>query len=144
MRAYYQPESSEFWLHCLVDQQYGSGYPQFVGTPYQRGAGIGSFFRGLFRAVAPMIKSVGKSVGREALRAGANVLADATQGRNIGDSLKEHGRMAVSNSLREAGDIVQRGGKRKQVGRGIGSRKGLKRSRVARRKRDIYDGSPIA
>ena len=142
MRTYYQPESTDFWLHCLVDQQYGSGYPQFVGTAYQRGAGIGSFFRGLFRAVAPVFKSVGKTVGREALRAGANILADSTQGRNFKESLQEHGKAALSTTLREAGDIVQRG----QTGRGVGTRKRLKRAGTANRKRrrDIYDGSAIA
>ena len=133
MRTYYKPESSDFWLHYLVDQQYGGGVPTFVGTQYQRGAGIGSFFRGLFRAVAPVLKSVGKTVGKEALRAGANILADTTEGRDIKDSLKEHGKMALSNSLRQAGDIVQRG-------HGVGTRKGLKRSHYARkRKRDVYD-----
>ena len=71
MRTYYQPESSEFWIHFLADQQYGAGYPLFIGSQYQRGAGIGSFFRGIFRAVAPVLKSVGKTVGKEALRAGA-------------------------------------------------------------------------
>ena len=143
MRTYYHPESTDFWLHLLVDQQYGSGYPHFVGTPYQRGGGIGSFFRGLFRAVAPIMKSVGKTVGKEALRAGANILADTAQGRNVGESLKEHGRTALGSALREAGNIVQKGG---QVGRGIGTRKRLKRTHITKkkRKRDIYDGSPIA
>ena len=138
MRTYYQPESSEFWLHCLIDQQYGYGYPNFVGTPYQRGGGIGSFFRGLFRAVAPVMKSVGKTVGKEALRAGANILADSAQGRDIRESLKEHGKAALSSTLREAGDIVQRG-------KGLGTRKGLKRIAAKKRKLDIYDhGGAIA
>ena len=144
MRSYYEPESVEFWLNALVEQQYGDGYPSFVGMPYQRGMGIGSFFRGLFRAVAPIVRSVGKTAGREALRAGAGILTDTLQGRDIKDSLNEHGRKAIGNTLKETGDIIQR---RPQVGRGLGTRKGLKRT--AHRKRrtnlkrirgDIYDG----
>lgn len=134
MRAYYQPESTEFWLSCLLEQQYGNGYPSFVGMPYQRGMGIGSFFRGLFRAVAPIVRSVGKSAGREALRAGAGILTDTVQGRDVRESLKEHGIKALSNTLKESGDIIQ-------SGRGLGTRKGLKRTRHRkRRKVDIYDG----
>jgi hypothetical protein len=144
MRTYYQPESSEFWMHYLVDQQFGGGHPTFVGLPYQRGAGIGSFFRGLFRAVAPIVKSVGKTVGKEALRAGANILADSSEGRNVKESFRDHGKMALSNTLRQAGDIVQRG--HGQIGMGVGTRKGLKRTNAfsRKRKRDIYDGRSIA
>lgn len=156
MRTYYQPETTDFWLDLLVDQQYGSGYPHFTGTQYQRGAGIGSFFRGLFRAVAPIAKSVGRTVGRQALKAGANILADTAQGRNIRESLKEHGKAAIGTALRETGALIdgQHGHgfkerqliKVKQIGKGIGSRKGLKRDQIAnrKRKRDIYDGGSIA
>ena len=139
MKSYYQPETSEFWLHCLLDQQYGNGYPSFVGLPYQRGTGIGSFFRGLFRAVAPVLRSVGKTAGREALRAGVNILSDTVDGRGVKESFNEHGKRALSNTLRESGEIVQRG-------KGLGTRKGLKRIKnFKRRKLDIYDhGRPTA
>ena len=139
MRSYYEPETVEFWISTLVEQQYGNGYPSFVGMPYQRGMGIGSFFRGLFRAVAPIVRSVGKTAGREALRAGAGILTDTLQGRDIKDSVNEHGRKALGNTLKETGDIIQR----PQSGRGLGTRKGLKRvNHRKRRKIDIYDGRP--
>jgi len=34
----------------------------------QRGNGIGSFFRGLFRCVKPLLNSGAKAVGKEALK----------------------------------------------------------------------------
>jgi len=42
----------------------------------QRGHGIGSFFRGLFRFVKPLLYSGAKAVGKEALKTGSNILTD--------------------------------------------------------------------
>src|SRR5215472_12861192 len=40
----------------------------------QRGNGIGSFFRGLYRFAKPLLYSGAKAVGKEALRTGSNIL----------------------------------------------------------------------
>jgi len=42
----------------------------------QRGNGIGSFFRGLFRFVKPLLYSGAKAVGKEALKTGSNIMTD--------------------------------------------------------------------
>jgi hypothetical protein len=42
----------------------------------QRGNGLGSFFRGLFRFVKPLLYSGARAVGREALSTGSNILTD--------------------------------------------------------------------
>lgn len=42
----------------------------------QRGNGIGSFFRGLFRFVKPLLFSGAKAVGKEALKTGSNIITD--------------------------------------------------------------------
>ena len=42
----------------------------------QRGNGIGSFFRGLFRFVKPLLYSGAKAVGKEALKTGSNIITD--------------------------------------------------------------------
>jgi hypothetical protein len=42
----------------------------------QRGNGLGSFFRGLFRFVKPLLYSGAKAVGREVLSTGSNILTD--------------------------------------------------------------------
>jgi len=46
--------------------------PPFV----QRGHGIGSFLRGLWRTVRPVLWSNAKSLGREALRTGGKIMTD--------------------------------------------------------------------
>jgi len=38
------------------------------------GNGIGSFFRGLFRFVKPLLYSGSKAVGKEALKTGSNII----------------------------------------------------------------------
>ena len=40
------------------------------------GKAIGSFFRGLFRFVKPLLYSGAKAVGEEAFKAGSNILTD--------------------------------------------------------------------
>jgi len=42
----------------------------------QRGNGIGSFFRGLYRFVKPLLYSGAKAVGKEALKTGSNIITD--------------------------------------------------------------------
>ena len=42
----------------------------------QRGNGIGSFVRGLFRFVEPLLYSGTKAVGKEALKTSSNIITD--------------------------------------------------------------------
>ena len=42
----------------------------------QKGNVIGSFFTGLFRFVKPLLYSVAKAVGKEALKTGSNIITD--------------------------------------------------------------------
>jgi len=99
------------WLSYYGNQalQTGYGIEGFHGTPYQRGAGLGSFFKSLFRMAVPVIKSVGRQVGKHALTAGANVMADLVEGRPVIDSVKKHSRSETSKILHEVGDRLQEG-----------------------------------
>ena len=42
----------------------------------QRGKGIGSLFRGLFRFVNPLLYSVTRAVGKDVLKTGSNIITD--------------------------------------------------------------------
>ena len=55
----------------------------FQGARYQRGSGLGSVLGGLVRSAVPMIKPVLKTMGREALKGGVNVLNDVLRGDNL-------------------------------------------------------------
>ena len=48
----------------------------FIGSPYQRGHGIGSFLGGLFRKILPFLNKGARAVEKEALRAGINMIED--------------------------------------------------------------------
>ncbi len=49
----------------------------FKGYRYQRGGfTLGSLFSGLFKSIAPMLKSAGKMVAKQALRTGLDVAGD--------------------------------------------------------------------
>lgn len=73
-----------------------------AGSTYQRGhGGIGSFLAGVFRRVLPLFSRGAKTVGKEALRAGMNVMSDvATQNTPIKEALR--------NRLKESGHNLKR------------------------------------
>jgi len=62
--------------------QIGGGGGGGIGPVYrasfrlQRCNGLGSFFRGLFRFVKPLLYSGVKAVGKEALKTGSNLITD--------------------------------------------------------------------
>ena len=86
----------------------------YAGTSYQKGYGIGSWLGGLFRMVLPILTSGAATVGREAARAGAHVLADVASGQNFKESARAHAGQAAENLgvmlKRKAADTMQGSG----------------------------------
>ena len=155
MRVVYIPSNEKVWAQYYGTQALQSG-AGFVGIPYQRGSGLGSLFRGIFRTILPIAKSVGKTVGKAALTTGAQIASDVVAGKNIKESAEERGREAASHLLDKAVGKLTRQPRRKQTrrvgkkqqqrGRGLGVRgkrktttagpskksiKGKKRTKVA-------------
>lgn len=73
----------------------------YVGSPYQRGHGIGAFLGGLFRRILPFFGSAARTVGKEALHAGLNVMGDVV-------SNKVPFKVALENRLSESGLKLKR------------------------------------
>lgn len=125
MHSKFNPEDYNVWLQYYAAQaaQTGHGMEGFKGVPYQRGAGLGSFFRSLFRMAVPILKSTGRNLGKHALTAGANILSDVAQGRPLYDSTREHARSETSRFLKDTADSMQTGeglGKRpKSINKGV-------------------------
>jgi hypothetical protein len=111
MHVPFNTQDYDLWLSYYGSQalQTGFGIEGYRGIPYQRGAGLGSFFRSLFRMAIPVIKSVGRNVGKHALAAGANVMSDLVQGRPVIDTVRKHSKAETAKLLREAGEILQEG-----------------------------------
>ena len=106
MRAIYVAPSDKEWALYYLRNQQGEG---FSGLPYQRGGGLGSIFRGIFRALLPIAKSAGKTVGRQALRTGAEIASDVLSGSNLKDSVKRRSRTAAATLATKAAKKMQGG-----------------------------------
>ena len=101
----------------------------------QRGNGIGSFFRGLFRFVKPLLYSGVKVVGKEALKTGSHIITDILNKepeQPVGDIFK--------NRFGEAKHNLQEKIK-KMTGSGLGlkRRRKLKKAQSQSKRRKVKD-----
>lgn len=120
---------------AYYDAQVGEGGIDhvFVGSPYQRGHGIGSFLAGLFRRALPLIKSGARSIGKEVLRAGVNIMDDVTTHHvPFKQAFRDRARETSGTLKRKAEDKIDRlmqGSGYKRVIRGLKkqSKRGRKR-----------------
>lgn len=106
----------------------GGGITQvYRGAPYQKGHGIGSFLGGVFRTIAPLLKSGAKTLGKEALRSGIGFLGDISGGTS-------NPREAAASRFREFTGTLKRKADDKlgRVLSGGGSAHSAKLRRVAR------------
>jgi len=74
--------------------------PPFV----QRGHGIGSFLRGLWRTVRPVLWSGAKSLGREALRTGGMIMTDIADNpaqTGVRDIVSKHVSESTQNIIKK-------------------------------------------
>jgi len=136
MRKPYCCEASQH----LFDQYYsrqqkgGAIYPVYVGRARQRGHGIGDIFKSIWRFFFPALKTIAP----HALRAGANIVEDATRGSSWKDSTLRHG----SSVLDQVPAAIRAGvsASKNQSGSGRRRKRIAKRRRSAKRakKRDIF------
>lgn len=88
--------------------QVGGGIQRvYVGSQNQRGHGIGSFLGGLFRRALPFLKSGAGAVGREALRAGLNVMSDMNRDVPFKQALKNRAMESGGNLRRSAASKIE-------------------------------------
>lgn len=80
---------------------YGGISHVYIGSPNQRGHGIGSFLGGLFRRIIPLLKRGARAVGKEALRSGINAANDIME-------TGMHPKEAFKTRLRESGENLKR------------------------------------
>ena len=99
--------------------QGGGSYPVFVGGRRQVGGGV---LGSLSRLFVPTLKKVGvpilKTVGKRALGLGANVVADALQGENFGESLKTRAKQSALDVLNDL-TTPKRSSRRRKRRRGV-------------------------
>lgn len=103
--------SSSSSSHSPLIVQYG-GYNVFRGSPYQRGTGIGSVLRHLYRFLLPVGKEIAGAIGQEGLAAGNRVLSKVLEGNDLKHSLVSEGKSGLKNLLEKAANNLdaQKGG----------------------------------
>lgn len=88
-------------------QSGGGSMVYFKGSPYQRGHGIGSFLGGLFRQALPLLKSGARTVGKELLQCGINVLDDlGSDNKTLKESVDQRTGDVVRNLKNKAKDEI--------------------------------------
>ena len=117
--------------HKLYEQYYvdqakqkGGNLPAFHGARFQRGYGLGSIFKGLFRWAMPHLQQGAKVIGRKALQTGVNVAQDVLGGDNIKTAISKQAKQAIGNMTQSG--TGQKGTKRKAQGSKISSPPGKK------------------
>ncbi|KAL3107743.1 hypothetical protein niasHT_012256 [Heterodera trifolii] len=100
------------------------GYGYFLGVPRQKGAGVGSVLRNLWRYLRPMVSAarpyatnIAAEIGKEGLETGARFLNEVSKGGNIKDVLVLEGKEGAKKLLDKASSSLQKGsGRRKRRG----------------------------
>jgi len=104
------PTSDELYHHPQT-----GGYAIFRGIPYQRGNGLGSVFRRLFRYLLPIGKEIGSAIGRQGLESGNRVLSNVLEGKDLKQSLIDEGKAGLKSLL----DKASSGLEKQQTGQGV-------------------------
>ena len=122
--------------HKLYEQYYldqakqkGGNLPAFHGARFQRGYGLGSMFKGLFRWAVPHLQQGAKILGIKALQTGVNITQDVLAGENLKTAVAKQGKNVLglpSQNTPQSG-AGRKGTKRKAQGTKISSPPGKKR-----------------
>ena len=88
------------FYEAYYESQAGDGLSVFAGKRHINGDGLGSILGGLFKAVAPTLKSVGKSALKSIGRGAIGVAKDVLAGKESAlDGLKEAGGKILDSTL---------------------------------------------
>lgn len=111
--------------------------------PHQAGAGLGSIFTGLLRAVAPVAKDIGKHLGKRAIATGARIADDALSGKNVKESIGRRLKDTGGDLLNDVSRAVTLGVNKRRAApkkrkRTSSSTAASSLAKRRRRKRDIF------
>lgn len=127
MSLVYQSGAGCFGGSCM---QGGGVRNVYVGTPNQRGRGIGSWLGGLARQAYPILKKGLGNIAQESLHTGMNILGDVLKGQTPRSSAKRRVVDSTEKLKRKFNDYME----------GLGKRKKRKRRKANRRKHKYITG----
>ena len=136
--------------HKLYEQYYldqakqiGGNLPAFHGARFQRGYGLGSILKGLFRWAVPHLQQGAKMLVKKALQGGVNVAQDVFAGENLKTAVTKQGKKSwvylpiIPRSQKLAGK-VQKGKRREQKSVHLQARNGKHLRRKGNPIREIF------
>ncbi|HEX4850743.1 MAG TPA: hypothetical protein VFV08_08060 [Puia sp.] len=98
----------------------GSYYGTFSGMPYQRGTGIGSVFRSLWRFLIPLGREAGRELGKQGLVSGVRALSSVLEGeKSLKNALADEGKAGLKNLLDKASSNLEKRKHEAQEGAGF-------------------------
>ena len=98
MKKLYTPTHKLYEEYSLNQaKQKGGNLPAFHGARFQRGYGLGSIFKGLFRWVMPHLQQGAKVLGTKALKTGAQVAQDVLDGDDVKTAVSKRAKQALSD-----------------------------------------------
>lgn len=97
----------------------------YGGARWQRGYGLASVFRGLFRTAIPFLKS---RLGRTVVRTGVGLAGDALRGRNMKEALGHRVMQGI-------GDVITGGPRAKKRPRRSPTKRRVTSTKVKKRRR---------
>ena len=92
----FDPRHTESFYDDYYEKQIGHGLTVFKGRRTQRGHG---FFGGLLKSAMPLLKNVGKAVGKRLLSTGRSLATDLFAGKNFKDAVKSRLKDTASDLL---------------------------------------------
>lgn len=123
-------------IFIIVMEQVGLGtITVYRGSPNQRGHGIGTFLKGLFRASMPLLKRGASAVGKELMHSGINFLEDIENDMPAKLAFQHRLSQAQDNLKRKAIDTIFRGKgyKTKKMRKAIQSKRAVRKKRSSKK-----------
>lgn len=118
--------------------QSGNGMSHYQGVSFQKGYGLGSWFRRIFRTALPFLVKGTKTISKEALRTGSRVASDVLSGQNLKEAVKTRTKESGRNLAQKAVDRIQ-----SMVGKGKYKRKRKKQNGIISSKKRKVIGRDI-
>mgnify|MGYP001791592717 CR=1 FL=1 len=124
--------SSHAFKHFYQNQTgTGGSIPVFRGLTRQRGYCIGGIFSKMFQRIAPVLKNVARSAGKQLVKTGATDVIDGNNLKKSAISNLSHGGQQLISSLTSKLKTPKRGGvKRKSTNTSVKKKKQIGRAHV--------------
>ena len=140
MHILFDPDCQIDWdsFYIRQAQQAGFGLEAFqCSSNFQRGYGLASLFRTLFKLAVPIAKKAGATIGREALRTGTDIATDYLAGQDLATAAKTRARQgAYRLATRAQSHFAQTGsgrGPRRRKATSVGKKTRTKRKNSKRK-----------